>query len=245
MSPHTADAVSQAFEGVILRGTGKRAALEGYRAAGKTGTAQKIEGGRYSNSKYVSSFIGFAPLPKPRITILVQIDEPKVGHYGGDVSAPYFQRIAQETLMLLRVLPDQDMPLPKMAPLAADAGSEDYRPNATPVQPLAALAEKQAEEQILDAISVQVGGDLVTLPDFRGKAKRKVLDRCTDLRIRLQSTGSGVAVYQWPLPGTLLPAGSICNVTFSKGNIKEQLAAAEARYSAHRSLETSDTEVRN
>ena len=60
-SPRTAEAVSDAFEGVVLRGTGKRAALEGYRAAGKTGTAQKIVGGQYSDSKYVSSFIGFAP----------------------------------------------------------------------------------------------------------------------------------------------------------------------------------------
>jgi cell division protein FtsI (penicillin-binding protein 3) len=245
MSPRTAEAVSEAFEGVVLRGTGKRAALEGYRAAGKTGTAQKIEGGRYSGSKYVSSFIGFAPLPKPKITILVQIDEPKVGHYGGDVSAPYFQKIAQETLMLLRVMPDQNMPMPKVAPLSANADSGDYLPDATPVQPLAALAEKQAEEQILDAISVQVGGELVTLPDFRGLAKRKVLDRCTDLHIRLQSNGSGVAVYQWPLPGTRLPYKSLCNVTFAKGNIKEQLAATEASYSAHRSMETSNTAVRN
>ena len=136
-SPRTAEAVSNAFEGVVLRGTGKRAALEGYRAAGKTGTAQKIVGGQYSDSKYVSSFIGFAPLPQPKITVLVQIDEPKGSHYGGDVSAPFFQKIAQETLMQLKIPPDQSLPLPKIAPLTVDAGSEDYLPNATPVQPLA------------------------------------------------------------------------------------------------------------
>ena len=69
-------------------------------------TAQKIVDGRYSPSKYVSSFIGFAPLPHPRLTILVQIDEPKGSHYGGDVSAPFFQRIAQESLLQLRVPPE-------------------------------------------------------------------------------------------------------------------------------------------
>ena len=245
MSPRTAEAVCNAFEGVVLRGTGKRAALEGYRAAGKTGTAQKIEGLRYSSTKYVSSFIGFAPLPHPKITILVQIDEPKAGHYGGDVSAPPFQKIAQETLMLLRILPDQNVKRSPIAHLAAESDSGDYLPDATPIQPLEDLVEKRAEEEILDAISVQVGGELVALPDFRGMAKRKVLDRCTDLHVRLQSTGSGVAIYQWPLPGTRLPLGSTCSVTFAKENIKQHLAAAEASYSAQRSLNESTADARN
>jgi cell division protein FtsI (penicillin-binding protein 3) len=244
-SPRTAEAVSNAFEGVVLRGTGKRAALEGYRAAGKTGTAQKIVGGRYSSSKYVSSFIGFAPLPQPKISILVQIDEPQVGHYGGDVCAPHFQKIAQETLMLLRILPDQSMPLPKAAPLIADSDSEDYLPNATPVQPLAAFDKSRAEEEVQDSISVQVGGELAVLPDFRGMAKRKVLDQCVDLGIRLQSSGSGVAVYQWPLPGTRMPSGSTCSVTFAKGHLKEQLAATEASYAVQGSSASPPTGARN
>jgi len=92
-----------------LRGTGKRASLEGYRAAGKTGTAQKAEKGGYSRTRYVASFIGFAPLPQPRITILVQIDEPKGSIYGGDVSAPVFQKIAQETLIKLQIPPDRSL----------------------------------------------------------------------------------------------------------------------------------------
>lgn len=245
ISPRTAEAVAGAFEGVVLRGTGKRAALEGYRAAGKTGTAQKIEGGRYSNSKYLASFIGFAPLPKPKITVLVQIDEPRIGHYGGDVSAPYFKTIAQETLMQLRVPPDPSLTKPKVAPLTAESDSGDYRPNATPIEPLAALMERQAEEEILDAISIPVGGELVVLPDFRGLAKRKVLDQCTDLRIRLTADGSGIAVYQWPLPGTRVPQGSTCHVTFARKNIKEQMAAAEATYSAHRSVQEPSAEARN
>ncbi|MBN1569290.1 MAG: penicillin-binding protein [Acidobacteria bacterium] len=246
MNPRTAKAVADAFEGVILRGTGKRAALEGYRAAGKTGTAQKIVGGQYSNSKYVSSFIGFAPLPEPKITVLVQIDEPQAGHYGGDVCAPHFQKITQETLMLLRIPPDQSMPPPKEAPLIAESDSEDYLPNATPVQPLAALAANRAGNEAQETISVQVGGgDLAVLPDFRGMAKRKVLDRCIEMNIRLQSRGSGIAVYQWPLPGTRIPPGSTCSVTFAKGNLKEQLAAAEASYAAQQSNAPPPTGDRN
>lgn len=116
MRPETAAQVMEAFEGVVLRGTGRLAALEGYRAAGKTGTAQKAENGHFSSTKYVASFVGFAPLPRPRVTILVQIDEPQSAIYGGDVSAPVFQKIAQETLLQLHVPPDKNPVLPKHSP---------------------------------------------------------------------------------------------------------------------------------
>jgi cell division protein FtsI (penicillin-binding protein 3) len=239
MSPHTAEAVSNAFEGVVLRGTGKRAALEGYRAAGKTGTAQKSIGGQYASNKFVASFIGFAPLPQPKITILVQLDEPKGSHYGGDVSAPIFQKIAQETLLQLRIPPDRNWPLPKIAPLVASkSDSEDYRPNATPAQPLSAFAAVQPGDDFQDAISVQVEGDLIQLPDFRGMAKRRVLDRCLDLGIHLKANGSGVAVYQWPFPGSKMPQGGTCRVAFAKANVKQQLTAAEASYTGQQSMAT-------
>lgn len=227
-TPRTAAAVSEAFEGVVLRGTGKRAALEGYRAAGKTGTAQKIVNGQYSDSKYVSSFIGFAPLPNPKITVLVQIDEPKGSHYGGDVSAPFFQKIAQETLMQLKIPPDQSLPLPKITPLTVNAGSEDYLPNATPVQPIQSVDKTQPVIESQEVISVQVGGEYVVLPDFRGMAKRNVLDKCTELSIRLQSNGSGVAVYQWPLPGSRIQVGAACSVTFAKKHVNNSFPMTSA-----------------
>jgi cell division protein FtsI (penicillin-binding protein 3) len=228
MSPRTAEAICNAFEGVVQRGTGKRAALEGYRAAGKTGTAQKIVNGQYSESKYVSSFVGFAPLPQPKITVLVQMDEPKGSHYGGDVSAPFFKKIAQETLMLLKIPPDQSLLLRKIAPLTVDAGSEDYIPNAIPIQPLQSMAKAQPRDESREEISVPVGGELIVLPDFRGMAKRKVLDKCMDLGVRLQANGSGVAVYQWPLPGSKIQIGAVCSVTFAKGRVRDSLPTTSA-----------------
>jgi cell division protein FtsI (penicillin-binding protein 3) len=234
INPRTAEAVSNAFEGVVLRGTGRRAALEGYRAAGKTGTAQKIVDGRYSPNKYVSSFIGFAPLPHPRLTILVQIDEPRGVHYGGDVSAPFFQKIAQEALLQLRVPPDSNLPLPQFRPLVADRSSEDYLADA--VQPL--KPNQKAPKEDPDAektIEIPVAeGASTTLPDFRGLGKRTVLDRCMSLGIILKASGAGVAVFQSPAPGTRISLGSTCNVTFAKGNLKEQLADADQHYSAQR-----------
>lgn len=231
MSPKTAQAVADAFEGVVMRGTGKRAALEGYRAAGKTGTAQKIINGRYSNSKYVASFIGFAPLPRPRITVLVQIDEPHGSHYGGEVAGPIFRNIAQEVLLQLRVAPDKNLPMPSFTPLLADADSEDYLPN--PVQPIRS-AGKEPKTVTREIITMQPGRETVTLPDFRGMGKRTVLARCVDLGIRLQANGTGVAVYQSPMPGTKVGAGTTCSVTFAKSNWRSQLAAAEAHYAAQR-----------
>lgn len=227
ISPKTAEAVAEAFEGVVLRGTGRRAALEGYRAAGKTGTAQKIINGRYSDSKYVSSFVGFAPLPKPRLTVLVLIDEPQGSHYGGEVCAPYFKNIMQESLMQLRIPPDKNLPTPP--PLTLAAASEDYIPNATPIEPVIEESGTQRREDNPESITVEAGADWVSLPDFRGQAKRYVLNRCLDLGIRLQSKGSGVAVDQSPPPGTRIPPGGVCSVTFMQGKLGATPTAANLR----------------
>jgi cell division protein FtsI (penicillin-binding protein 3) len=87
-------------------GTAPKARIEGYRVAGKTGTAHKLEGGKYV-SKYVSSFVGFAPVSDPRLIVAVMIDEPSAGqHYGGAVSAPVFARIMEGSLRSLGVAPD-------------------------------------------------------------------------------------------------------------------------------------------
>ncbi len=230
MRPETAAEIRNAFEGVVLRGTGRLAALEGYRAAGKTGTAQKIVNGHYSNTKYTASFVGFAPLPNPRLTILVQMDDPKGVIYGGDVSAPVFQRIAQQALLLLRVPPDQSLPpLPKFDPKLAANISEDYLPNATPVAPLAALnAGSGATRPESDEILVRVGTGTVEVPDFHGMPKRKVLDRCTEVGIQLVASGSGVAIFQVPPPGTRISAGDACQVTFARGPAAGRYASPNA-----------------
>jgi cell division protein FtsI (penicillin-binding protein 3) len=90
-------------------GTAPQAQIQGYRVAGKTGTAHKLENGRYAN-KYVASFVGFAPVSDPRIIIAVMVDEPTAGkYYGGLVAAPIFARIGGESLRTMRVMPDASM----------------------------------------------------------------------------------------------------------------------------------------
>ncbi len=86
-------------------GTAPQAQVPGYRVAGKTGTAYKLEGGQYVK-KYISSFVGLAPVSRPRLVVAVMIDEPTGAHYGGAVAAPVFARIVEGSLRALGVAPD-------------------------------------------------------------------------------------------------------------------------------------------
>ncbi len=108
VSKRVANDMTRALEGVVSRkGTAYRARVPGYRIAGKTGTAQKAEPGKgYSKTKYVASFIGFAPAQDPRICIGVFVDEPKGAYYGGVVAAPVFANVAAEVLKHLDVAPE-------------------------------------------------------------------------------------------------------------------------------------------
>ena len=95
------------LRGVVVEGTGTEAAIPGYTVAGKTGTAAKIEpSGRYSTSRYVASFVGLVPATKPRLVIMVMVDEPRGSIYGGVVAAPAFKQIARFNLQHLEVPPD-------------------------------------------------------------------------------------------------------------------------------------------
>ena len=103
------------LRGVVLEGTGTEAAIPGYTVAGKTGTAAKIEpNGRYSTSRYVATFVGLVPATKPRLVIMVMVDEPRGSIYGGVVAAPAFKQIARFNLQQLEVPPD--------APRTAETG---------------------------------------------------------------------------------------------------------------------------
>ncbi len=107
ISAHTAQSVSRMLEGVIAQGgTAQEANIAGYKLAGKTGTAEKPdEFGGYSKTKFVASFIGFAPARDPRLLVAVMVDEPKGEIYGGVVAAPAFQKIAEFALPYLRIPP--------------------------------------------------------------------------------------------------------------------------------------------
>jgi cell division protein FtsI (penicillin-binding protein 3) len=121
ISPTTAAEMKQMMQGVVLVGTGRKAILEGYSSAGKTGTAQKVDPitHAYSRTKYIASFAGFAPINDPSIVVAVIIDSPVGPHHGADVSAPVFQRISQQVLEYLHTPHDIELPPNRQVLLAA------------------------------------------------------------------------------------------------------------------------------
>lgn len=108
ISAHTADLIRDILAKNTVRGTGQNAQLPDYTTAGKTGTAQKMVNGRYSEHDHIASFVGFAPATTPRIIIAIMVDSPKGTYYGAAVAAPVFSQIAGPTLHLLGVKPDKN-----------------------------------------------------------------------------------------------------------------------------------------
>ncbi|MDH7571363.1 MAG: penicillin-binding transpeptidase domain-containing protein, partial [Armatimonadota bacterium] len=96
-------------------GTGKTARARGYVVAGKTGSAQKAESGRYVPGKFVASFVGFAPADDPRVVVIVVVDEPKGSHWGATCAAPAFREIVEGALWHLKVPPDRPLELQQAA----------------------------------------------------------------------------------------------------------------------------------
>jgi cell division protein FtsI (penicillin-binding protein 3) len=138
ISSLTAAQMRQILQGVVLspHGTGRRALLEGYSSAGKTGTGQKVDPAThaYSKTKYVASFAGFAPINDPKVSVAVILDSPVGLHQGGQVSAPVFQRVTQQVLEYMHVPHDVEIPANRQVLLARrnapdkdlDEGSPDH-----------------------------------------------------------------------------------------------------------------------
>jgi len=212
ISAETAATLQDMLEGVVTDGTAKSSKLEGYTAAGKTGTAQKIEEatGRYSATKYVASFAGFAPASNPAISIIVMVDEPVGAHHGGDVAAPVFKRIAEQVLRYMTVPPD----VPSYAPqyvVKQPKPESKQKPEREPKPPATTGLTQLAAMHLGDDAEL---GDVI-IPDFHGKSLRQVTEECLKAGLRLQSLGSGAAAEQSPPAGATVRAGASVQVRFS------------------------------
>ena len=226
--PETAATLRQLMEGVVLHGTGILARLDGWTAAGKTGSAQKIDPatGRYSPRNFVASFIGFAPINNPAVAILVSIDSPVGLHEGGPVAAPVFKRIAEQVLPYLDVA--RDVPLnPRLvqasykrqvavdSALLEDFSPTDFsgQPDELPVESNQATPAEAKEHAPEAMMAVEEGGD-VTVPDFDGKTMREVADMCLRLGLDPVLVGSNLAAEQTPAAGTKVRPGAKVTVQF-------------------------------
>jgi len=156
ISSYTAGEMRSMMQKVVLVGTGRKAILEGYSSAGKTGTAQKVdpETGAYSKTKYIGSFAGFAPVNNPQIVVAVILDSAVGLHQGGQVSAPVFKRISQQVLEYLHV--PHDMPLaPQHQLLLAKVKDKDLD-EGTPDHPGEPLETAEVRGEAADAAKAPV-----------------------------------------------------------------------------------------
>src|SRR5262249_18648879 len=165
------------LRGVVLHGTGHRAAIPGYAVAGKTGTAQKVEpNGRYSMVDHVASFVGFVPAARPALVVLVSLDSPRgPKNEGGDVAAPVFARIAGPA-----------RGRPALPPAAA--ARVRRAPGAPP--PAVPLAASPPEASVPPAPPAEPG----LMPDLRGGSAREGATTAARLGLIVELQGSGRVV---------------------------------------------------
>jgi cell division protein FtsI (penicillin-binding protein 3) len=226
VSPATAAKVASMMEKVVSsEGTGIRAAIPDYRVAGKTGTTQKVDpiSGGYGDAR-IASFVGFVPASKPRLTILVVIDEPKTSVYGGEIAAPIFQEIAEGSLRYMTV-PADGSGRPISEEISGDhVGEGSLASRLLPSQSAAldaklAAVKKIAAERAATAMSRPVtmtaeDAPEGVVPDFAGLSIRGALRVAEPRRLELDVKGTGRALRQEPEPGTKAEPGAKVTIWF-------------------------------
>lgn len=212
----TARKVVRILSGVVSeRGTAPLASIAGFQAAGKTGTAQKVdpETRRYSRNKYVALFAGFVPVEDPRLVCLVMIDEPKGSAYGGVVAAPVFREVGRWALNHLRVTPRLRLALAKEEKKPGEEVTFEVIKGGMGKEDTKALdVGNEGEMETRGSASGRQEG---VLPDFRGKSMREVLRKGSALGVRMVVEGTGLAVEQVPEPGIGLSRVSAVRVRFT------------------------------
>jgi cell division protein FtsI (penicillin-binding protein 3) len=205
VSAETAATVSRWLVGVLEdeKGTGRRARLDGWRAAGKTGTAQKADpvSGGYSADRHFSSFVGFAPAEAPRIVVGVFVDEPKGEIYGGEVAAPPFREIAEYAMKMLGVPPTG--PAVAAAPAAAEPAGE------APEEPAGPPPVEQAARR------TAVAGGGIAVPALAGLPARAAIRTLESVELGAELRGSGRVVAQVPAPGKVVARGTRVRMTLA------------------------------
>lgn len=243
VSKKTSQELLDILEDVVSEGTGRNAYIEGYRVGGKTGTAQKPEAGGYKEGKYVSSFIGTAPINDPALICLVIVDEPKgYPYYGGAVAAPIFKEVMKESLQYLNI------PLQKFEESEAEKEKIDDN-RLVKVPDLTGLSKEKAVEalkvlnlkieisgsdnyiakQSLEPnLNVQKGTKVLlttgpkevksmsTVPDLTGKRIPTAAKLLESVGLNLIPEGSGRAVDQDPPPYEKIPLNESVKVIFKE-----------------------------
>ncbi|MCW3491240.1 PASTA domain-containing penicillin-binding protein [Dethiobacter alkaliphilus] len=237
VSEETSQEVRRIMELVVTEGSGMNAHVEGYRIGGKTGTAQKVgPGGVYISGEYILSFIGFVPAEDPQILLYIAVDNPQgVPQWGSQVSAPLFKRMAERMLKYLNIppteMPEHEPPqvveVPNLTGLSVEQASEVIDTSGLMMrfigggneilnQTPKAGAQVPLQTQVLAYLGGQdVGDEEVIVPDLTGKTMREAGEILGWLGLRMNGSGSGVAVGQQPDAESRVPRNSVIDVEFA------------------------------
>jgi len=196
--------VRKMLRGVIREGTGENADIVGWKVAGKTGTAQKWKNGKYSNTQFISNFVGFFPFDDPQLLAFILLDEPmQPYHWGSEGAAIAFNRIIKRIISM-------------------DSSIE-------PPVNINQLSEKPITNQISQKRREKLEGfNVITkenhyltqrsvlnksiVPEIRGFSMRKAMFTLKDSNLNFKLNGSGQVIWQSPKPGSLVDNGTICIV---------------------------------
>ncbi|WP_371371345.1 stage V sporulation protein D [Sporomusa aerivorans] len=224
--------VKEILESVVSEGTGKNAYIEGFKIAGKTGTAQKVGGGGYLPDKYVASFVGFAPADNPQVALLVIIDEPVGLYYGGQIAAPVFGAVMKDVLQYLKVNPqpagatkpgsaETHIQVPSVINLSISEATRELEKIGL-IARIEELGDRVADQIPKPGSRMPVGGGVllytvtpryaageITVPDVTGTTLREASAVLAELGLAINPVGTdGKAVKQDPLPGTKVMVGT-------------------------------------
>jgi cell division protein FtsI/penicillin-binding protein 2 len=189
---------------VVQSGTGVQASIPGWAVAGKTGTAQKFVDGSYSQSKFISNFVGFFPASDPQLLSVILLDEPRMpNHWGGIGAAPLFSRIMK------RIINFDDTIQPPVQQLD---GSKN-KPILVDNEQLIDTEQIRNQEVYLStvaSIDIQENQDLIRVPEVRGMSLRKAITTLNQAGLNVKFQGSGRVVWQSPGPGKSVNKNSQC-----------------------------------
>lgn len=238
VSAETARQMRHMLESVTVDGTAKKAQLDGYTAGGKTGTAQKVDPKTraYSQTKYVASFAGFAPLENPAVVIVVVLDEPQGAHQGGSVAAPVFKQIAEFVLPYLNIAPDGELKSATLPNAFARANDKRTKDDSSAARESGTAENLTKDETSTDADEIDLDEDArritsdgaeviyakatreraLRMPDLRGRSVRDAALLCARLGLELEARGEGRARNQIPGAGASVEAGQTVRVEFGR-----------------------------
>ena len=213
VTPEVASQLVTLTEEVMKRGTGKTLQIEGYTAAGKTGTAQQLVNGHYSKSDYNASFVGFVPSRAPRMVILVVMDAPKRGGYhGAQAAGPVFKRLAEAALRHLGVPPTIN-PEPPVLVVRNEPSTPNGAASPTPaaLKPASAMPDTAS----LAAAAAAAARDGL-MPDVRGLSAREALRILATVGVEARLSGDGFVATQEIAPGTVIARGQSCGLVLRR-----------------------------